>query len=108
MNKRQLCLIAAVYLSPAFSQQQLSDPEYRKLRDAQVSESVPVENVVIRRDVGVITLKRGTVSFDAAVEGRVTGAVFIGEGTFALSPAVPFERDHLKMAIGADSVAETF
>jgi len=95
-------------LSPAFCQQALSDPEYRKLRDAQVAESAVVENVVIRRDVGVITLKRGTVSFGPAVLGRVTGAVFVGEGTFALSPAVSYERDHLKMAIGADSVAETF
>ncbi|MCU1336264.1 MAG: Aminopeptidase N-like protein [Bryobacterales bacterium] len=108
MTRHQFCLIAAFSLSPAFAQQPGSDPDYRKLRDAQVSESVPVENVVIRRDVGVITLKRGTVSFGPAVQGRVTGAVFVGDGTFALTPAISFERDHIKMAIGSDSVAETF
>ena len=63
---------------------------------------------MIRRDAGVITLKRGTVSFTPAIQGRVTGAVFIGEGTFELIPAVPYERDHLKMVIDADSVMETF
>jgi len=108
MNRRIFCLIVAVSLSPAFCQQPLSDPEYRKLRDAQVSETVVVENVVIRRDVGVITLKRGTVSFGPPVLGRVTGGVFIGEGAFTLEPAVPYERDHIKMTIGTDSVNETF
>jgi hypothetical protein len=108
MNRRIFCLISIVYLSPAFSQPPLSDAEYRKLRDAQVSETVPVENLVIRRDAGVITLKRGTVSFGPMVQGRVTGAVFVGEGAFALTPAVSFERDHLKMAMGANSVAENF
>jgi len=107
MNRRQLFLIAGLCF-PAFAQQSPSDPEYRKLRDAQVSESVVVENLVIRRDVGVFTLKRGTVSFGPNVQGRVTGAVFLGEGTFALSPAVSYEQDHLKLAIGGDSVAETF
>lgn len=108
MNRRIFCLIAAASLSPAFCQQPLSDPEYRKLRDAQVSETVVVENVVIRRDVGVITLKRGTVSFGSPVLGRVTGGVFVGEGAFTLEPAVPYERDHIKMTIGTDSVNESF
>src|SRR5580704_8858291 len=108
MNGRTFCLIAAVSLSPAFCQQPVSDSEYRKLRDAQVSETVVIENVVIRRDVGVITLKRGTVSFGPAVLGRVTGGVFVGEGTFTLVPAVPYERDHIKITIGADSVNESF
>ena len=78
------------------------------LRYAEVSETVVVENVVIRRDVGVITLKRGTVSFGPPVLGRVTGAVFVGEGTFTLVPAVPYERDHIKMVIGTESVSESF
>ena len=108
MYRRTFLLISAISLPSAFSQQPLSDPEYRKLRDAQVAESVVVENVVIRRDVGVITLKRGTVSFGPSIQGQVTGAVFVGEGAFALTPAVSYERDHLKMAIGADSVSETF
>jgi len=108
MNRHAFCLIAVVFLSPAFCQQPLSDPEYRKLRDAQVSETVVVENVVIRRDVGVITLRRGTISFGPVVLGRVTGGVFVGEGTFTLLPAVPYERDHIKITTGTDSVNESF
>ncbi len=108
MNWRAFCLISVVSLSPAFCQQPVFNSEYRKLRDAPVSETVVVENVVIRRDVGVITLKRGTVSFGPEVLGRVTGAVFVGEGTFTLVPAVPYERDHLKMTIGSESASESF
>jgi hypothetical protein len=108
MNRHTFCLIAAVSLSPAFCQQPVFDFQYRKLRYAEVSETVVVENVVIRRDVGVITLKRGTVSFGPAVLGRVTGAVFVGEGTFTLVPAVPYERDHIKLTIGTESVSESF
>jgi len=108
MNRRTFGLIAIVSLSPAFCQQPISDSEYRKLRDAQVSETVVVENLVIRRDLGVITLKRGTVSFGPAILGRVTGAVFVGEGAFTLAPAVAYERDHLKTVIGSESVSESF
>jgi hypothetical protein len=93
---------------PAFCQPPPADPEYRKLRDAQLTESYVVENVVIRRDVGVITLKRGTVSFGPAVRGRVTGAVFLGDGTLTLQPVLSYERDHIKTAIGSDSVNENF
>jgi hypothetical protein len=107
MPRLRFCLIPLVCL-PALCQPSSSDPEYRKLRDAQLAESVVVENVVIRRDVGTITLKRGTVSFVPAVTGRVSEAVFIGEGTFRLDPAVSFERAHLKLAMGADSVNESF
>ena len=108
MNRHTFCLIAAVSLSPAFCQQPVFDFQYSKLRYAEVSETVVVENVVIRRDVGVITLKRGTVSFGPAVLGRVTAAVFVGEGTFTLVPAVPYERDHIKLTIGTESVSESF
>lgn len=108
MNRQLLCLISALVLSPAFAQQPISNPEYRTLRDAQLSESTAVENIVIRRDAGVITLKHGTLSFNPPVEGRVTAAVFVGDGRFTLLPAVLYERDHIKMAMGADSVNENF
>jgi hypothetical protein len=92
----------------AAAQPPASDPEYSKLRDAQLSESFVVENVVIHRDVSTITLKRGTVSFVAPVLGRVTAGVFIGEGEFGLAPMLSYERDHLKSVTGDESVKDTF
>ena len=108
--KRAACLfaLAAPILSPIYSQISTSDPEYRKLRDAQPSESFAVENVTLRRDTGILTLKRGTVSFVPAVLGRVTIGVFQGEGEFALTPAVGDERNQLKSAIGDETARDTF
>src|SRR5262249_55867540 len=48
---------------PAFSQ----TPEYKTLRDAQLSESFTVDNVTLHRDAGMLTLKSGTISFAPAV-----------------------------------------
>src|ERR1700730_12951442 len=101
MSWRRISLLIFGFLPlAAFAQQESPDPEYRKLRDAQLSESFVVENVVIHRDVGTITLKHGTVSFVPPVLGRVTAGVFIGEGEFGLTPALPYERDHVKSVIG--------
>jgi hypothetical protein len=85
-----------------------SDPNYRKLRDSQPEETFVVKDLVIRRDVGVFTLRSGTISFTPAVLGRVTKAVFVGEGEFALKPAIWFETNYLKRMTGKDAVLETF
>jgi aminopeptidase N len=92
----------------AFAQQTSGDPEYRRLREAQLAESYAVENVELRRDVGTIRLKSGTVSFAPAVLGRVTIGVFLGEGEFTLTPAVFYERDYMKSLTGQDTAQETF
>ncbi len=82
--------------------------EYKQLREAALTEAIPVENVVIRRDVGSITLKNGFLAFAPPVLGRVTLAVFVGEGQLTLQPELSFERDHLKMVLNKDSVMEPF
>ncbi|HXG67612.1 MAG TPA: carboxypeptidase regulatory-like domain-containing protein [Blastocatellia bacterium] len=85
-----------------------SDPNYRKLRDGEAFESYSVNNLVLKRDVGVITLRSGRISFLPRVLERVTKAVFIGEGEFALTPAIPIERNYLRMIAEKDAVSETF
>jgi aminopeptidase N len=108
MNRHfRLCLLAGG-LASLFGQQPGGDPEYRKLRDAQLSEAFVVENVGLRRDVGDITLKSGTISFAPPILNRVTLGVFSGEGEFELTPAVAYERDYLKSLIGMGTVKETF
>lgn len=84
-----------------------TDPEYRKLRDAQLTESFLVENVVIQRDAGVITLRQGTISFAPPVLGRVTLGVFVGEGEFVLAPPPSMERDYLKSVAGGEAIKES-
>ena len=64
--------------------------------------------LVLKRDRLEMTFD-GTFYFMPPVEGRVTGAVFIGSGRF--SAAVPpgdFEKDNVKRLLGADSVESDF
>jgi len=84
------------------------DPNYRKLRDAQPEESLQVKDLVLRRDIGLITLHSGTISFTPPVLGRVTKGIFSGEGEFTLKPATPLETNNLKRLTGADSIRESF
>ena len=85
-----------------------SDPVYKAMREAGIQETFPVENLVIRRDGGVITLKSGTVGFTAPQLGRDTVVVFSGDGEFAFTPAPGVEAAHLKSISGKDSVQERF
>ncbi|MCI0626868.1 MAG: hypothetical protein L0387_35350 [Acidobacteria bacterium] len=86
-----------------------SDPVYRQLRNIGLSgETMTVEQVELKRDVATITLKRGDLFFLAPVEGKVTGAVFLGEGDFQMTPIVPVEQKHLSLLTGASSISETF
>lgn len=51
----------------------------------------------------------GTFYFAAPVNGRVTGAVFVGQGTMkATVPPVEFEREHVRRMIDADVVESDF
>ena len=84
------------------------DPVYRSLRDAGVGDGFTVENIVLHRDNGTITLKNGTLALTAPVMGRDTTAVFTGEGELSFMPALFVERDHLKIMTDQESVHETF
>ena len=101
-----LCLPAVILLSAAIlsaadvsaSAKANSDPTYVELRNARLSgESLAVKDVVLKRDLAHLIFKSGTIYFLSAVTGKVTGAVFVGEGNFQLSPALPMERHSLAL-----------
>src|ERR1043165_9891997 len=52
-------------VSVAGGRRQNVDPVYRTLRDAAVENVFAVENLVLKRDAGVITLKKGSIGFTA-------------------------------------------
>lgn len=85
-----------------------SDPNYRALRERPLAESFLVENLELKRDVGTFQLKKGTLSFTGPVMGRVVVAVFSGEGSFDLTPAMRLEADRLKMVTGDVQVHDSF
>ncbi len=53
-------------------------------------------------------LRSGTVCFVAAVQGKVTGAVFVGEGNMVLDPPEPGENETLKLLTKEDEYVESF
>src|SRR5207248_11786069 len=67
-----------------------------------------VGNLVLRRDAATFTLRSGEVYFLPPVEGRVTGAVFVGEGEFGLTPPVEYEKRSLALFTGEPSITEQF
>src|ERR1700722_20994507 len=77
-----------------------TDPLYKSLREAPLADSFVVENVVLKRDAGVITLKSGTLAFTAPQLGRDTVAIFVGEGEFKFTAASPIDKGYMMSLSG--------
>jgi Carboxypeptidase regulatory-like domain/Peptidase family M1 domain len=90
------------------------DPVYQKLRQQAESaqdfagEYATVNNLVLKRDAATFTLRSGEVYFLPPVEGRTTGAVFVGDGEFTLTPPVEWERHSLSLFTGQPTINEQF
>jgi len=86
-----------------------SDPNYVALRNITLgSEAVSVTNFDLKRDAGIFHLHSGTVCFVPPVNGKVTGAVFAGDGNFVLNPPTETERKSLKYLTKEDEFSEKF
>jgi hypothetical protein len=86
-----------------------SDPTYQQLRNLTLGgEVVGVINFDLKRDAGTFHLRSGTVCFVTPVQGKVTGAVFTGDGIFVLDPPLESERKSLKLLTKENEFSETF
>jgi hypothetical protein len=86
-----------------------SDPAYQQLRNLTLGGgAVSVTNFNLKRDAGTFHLRSGTVCFVAPVQGKVTGAVFTGDGNFVLDPPLESERKSLKLLTKEDEFSENF
>jgi hypothetical protein len=102
--------IILVVISPAWGQSGgNSDPNYVALRNIGLgSEAFRVANFDLKRDAGTFRLISGTVCFVLPVNGKVTGAVFVGDGAFLLEPPTASERKSLKFLTKEDTFNEKF
>jgi hypothetical protein len=67
-----------------------------------------VSNLVLKRDRVIMTFS-GTFYFAAPVGGRMTGAVFIGQGTFRADvPPSDFEKNNVRRFLKEDLVESDF
>lgn len=85
-----------------------TDSTYQALRTLTLgSEAVSVTDFSLKRDAGTFHLNSGTVCFVAPVNGKVTGAVFVGDGSFTLDASAE-ERRSLKLLTKEDDFSEKF
>jgi hypothetical protein len=86
-----------------------TNPVYKQLRAITPGgKAVTVKDFVMKRDAGTFTFKSGVFVFLSPVEGKTTGAVFIGRGTFSLDPPLEAEKHSLKLLTKSDEMAEQF
>jgi hypothetical protein len=85
-----------------------SDSVYRQLRDVSLGQSFRVENYTLVSDVATFHFLKGTMTFLSPVNGRVTGAIFVGEGHFSLKPITVLDAQELKRRTGSEEFEEDF
>ena len=86
-----------------------SDPTYQQLRNLTLgSEAVAVSGLDLHRNAATFHFRSGTICFVTPVQGKVTGAVFVGEGNFVLDPPSASEKSMLKLLTKENEFSENF
>jgi hypothetical protein len=67
-----------------------------------------IRDITLRRDVLTIALNRGTIAFLEPVNGKVTGAVFIGSGEIVAIPPDAIERQQVSRFVGTPILNDAF
>ena len=85
-----------------------SHPAYVELRNVAVDGgALQINGLVLTKDTATFTLS-GTVHLLKPVNGRVTGAVFLGQGTMKYVPPIAAERSMLRNLTRGEEFEETF
>jgi len=66
------------------------------------------DGITLKRDVGTLQFNSGTICFLKAVNGKTTGAVFVGAGRLLLDPPVPWEQASLSVLTKENEYSESF
>jgi Peptidase family M1 domain len=86
-----------------------NEPTYVKLRNIKLgTETVRVTNLTLKREAGTFIFKSGVFQMVEPVNGKITGAVFTGDGTFTLSPPIETERRYLSILTKNQPFEEQF
>ncbi len=86
-----------------------SNAAYQQLRGLLPGgEVIAVKNLELKRDAATFTLRSGNIAFYGQVNGKVTGAVFKGDGHFHLKPPSAEERHNLAITNHNEEFDEDF
>ncbi len=104
-----VCFLSFVIHAHTASAGPNSDPVYQQLRTIGLGgEAVTVNNLDLKRDAATFHLHSGTVCFVAPVQGKVTGAVFVGNGAMNLDAPNQDEKKSLRLLTKEGEFSETF
>ena len=83
---------------------------YRAFRDWSLDSSrvAAVSSVLLERDAGTLALEQGQLVMAAPLGGRVSAAVFRGQGTFQFTPRSEIERQQLRRFFGVTTLRRRF
>jgi hypothetical protein len=108
---RYSCLVLCLSIASSLFADQTAnaDGTYQQLRGITLgTEAIAVTDATLRRDAATFQLNSGTVCFLSAVQGKITGAVFVGEGRLLLTPPIPSEERSLSLLTKQREYSESF
>ena len=85
-----------------------SDAVYLQLRNDGLGDTFRCENFILPMDVGTFELKSGTITFLGRISKFETGAVFVGQGHFTLTPVVSIDTNEMIRRSGSPRAEEDF
>src|SRR3989454_5942666 len=86
-----------------------NDATYVKLRNIRVgSDAVAVQDFTLKRDAGTFLFKSGAFYLLEPVNGKITGAVFLGDAAFTLIPPIEVERPSRSILTRGKPLEEQF
>src|SRR5687768_15026852 len=87
---------------PAASAPGITGSVYKELRNLSIgSDAYQVDSLVLDKDAASFTLT-GILYMLPPVQGKETGAVFVGQGAMAYSPPLAVERGSLRLLTRED------
>ncbi len=95
---------------PVFAQRTANaNAVYQQLRGLLPgNEIITVKDLLLKRDAAEFTFRSGSFAFYGPVNGKVTGAVFKGQGHLHITPPTPEERHNLSLVMHSEEFDEDF
>ena len=106
---RVLLCILILFTAISLPAQEVDDRAfYDALKKFELRGTASVSNLKLKRDRAEMTFT-GDFYFAAPVNGKVTGAVFIGNGTFkADAPPISYEKEAMRRFLNTESAESDF
>jgi len=107
-GKLLLCMLF-LFMTVSLPAQSVGDQEfYDALKKFELRGKVSVSNLTLKRDRAEMNFT-GDFYLAAPINGKVSGAVFIGSGTFkASAPPIAHEREIIRRFVNSDSAESDF